>query len=52
MAGYQILRLPYELKDLFKDWLDRHYPLKAAHVMSQVRQCAAGVKTTRALASA
>ena len=35
MAGYQFLRLPYELKDLFKDWLDRHYPLKAGRVMSQ-----------------
>ncbi len=29
MAGYQVLRLPYELKDLFKDWLNLHYPLKA-----------------------
>lgn len=42
MAGYQILRLPYELKGLFKDWLERNYPLKAAHVMSQVRQMRGG----------
>ena len=42
MAGYQILRLPYELKDLFKDWLERHYPLKAAHIMSQIRQMRGG----------
>ena len=42
MAGYQILRLPYELKDLFKAWLERHYPLKAAHVMSQLRQMRGG----------
>jgi len=42
MAGYQILRLPFELKELFKDWLERHYPLKAAHVMSQVRQMRGG----------
>ncbi|MEO8629833.1 MAG: radical SAM protein, partial [Betaproteobacteria bacterium] len=25
-------------KELFKDWLDHNYPLKAAHVMSRVRQ--------------
>ena len=32
-----LLRLPYEVKDLFKAWLDEHYPLKASHVMSRVR---------------
>ena len=36
-AGYILMRLPYEVKDLFKDWLERHFPLKAAHVMSRVR---------------
>jgi DNA repair photolyase len=36
-AGYTLLRLPYELKDLFKDWLATHYPLKAEHVMSRLR---------------
>lgn len=35
-AGYVLLRLPHEIKDLFKDWLETHYPLKAAHVMSRV----------------
>jgi DNA repair photolyase len=42
IAGYIILRLPHELKDLFKDWLERHYPLKAAHIMSQIRQMRGG----------
>jgi DNA repair photolyase len=42
MAGYIILRLPYELKDLFKGWLERHYPLKAAHIMNQIRQMRGG----------
>jgi DNA repair photolyase len=42
IAGYQILRLPYELKDLFKDWLARNYPLKAARIMSQIRQMRGG----------
>ena len=41
-AGYILMRLPYELKDLFKAWLDEHYPLKAAHIMSRVRQMRAG----------
>jgi DNA repair photolyase len=35
-AGYIVLRLPYEVKHLFRDWLEQHYPLKAAHVMSRV----------------
>jgi len=37
-AGYILMRLPWEVKDLFKDWLERHYPLKAKHVMSRVHQ--------------
>ncbi len=41
-AGYTLLRLPYELKDLFKDWLATHYPLKARHVMSRLREMRAG----------
>ena len=35
-AGYILLRLPYEVKHLFRDWLEDHFPLKAAHVMSRV----------------
>ncbi|MEX0960518.1 MAG: PA0069 family radical SAM protein [Burkholderiales bacterium] len=41
-AGYIVMRLPYEVKDLFKAWLDEHYPLKAAHVMSRVRDMRGG----------
>ena len=36
-AGYVVLRLPHEVKDLFKDWLTEYYPLKAGHVMSRIR---------------
>lgn len=36
-AGYVLMRLPWEVKDLFSGWLQHHYPLKAAHVMSRVR---------------
>ena len=37
-----MLRLPYEVKDLFREWLERHYPLRAAHVMSLVRDIRGG----------
>lgn len=36
-AGYVLLRLPYEIKDLFVEWLAQHYPERAAHVMSLLR---------------
>jgi DNA repair photolyase len=41
-AAYTLLRLPYELKDLFKDWLAVHYPLKASHVMNRLREMRGG----------
>ena len=41
-AGYVMLRLPYEVKDLFIEWLREHYPLKAEHVMSRVREMRGG----------
>jgi len=37
-AGYIVLRLPNELKELFREWLAAHYPERAEHVMSIVRQ--------------
>jgi DNA repair photolyase len=36
-AGYVVLRLPLEIKDLFKEWLAEHFPDRAARVMSLVR---------------
>lgn len=36
-ASWVLLRLPYEVKDLFEDWLRQHFPLKAEHVMNRVR---------------
>ena len=41
-AGYTLLRLPLELKALFKEWLEEHVPHKAAHVLSLVAQCHGG----------
>ena len=36
-AGYVLLRLPHELKALFRAWLDEHLPERAEHVMSLIR---------------
>jgi len=41
-AGYTLLRLPWELKELFRNWLENHFPLKAAHVMSRVQEMRGG----------
>ncbi|WP_287033503.1 radical SAM protein [Methylophilus sp.] len=41
-AGYVFLRLPHELSDLFQEWLQQYFPLKAQHVMSIVRQSRGG----------
>ncbi len=41
-AGTILLRLPLELGPLFEDWLNRHYPDKAKHVLSLVRQARGG----------
>jgi DNA repair photolyase len=37
-AGWVLLRLPHEVKDLMAAWLEAHRPLRAAHVLSVVRQ--------------
>jgi len=41
-AGYTILRLPWELKDLVREWLQVHFPQRAEHVLSLVRQMRGG----------
>jgi len=41
-AGYTLLRLPLELKGLFREWLEAHVPEKAAHVLSLVAQTHGG----------
>ena len=42
IAGYAVLRLPHELKDLFREWLALHVPDRAEHVMSLIRQMRGG----------
>jgi len=41
-AGYVALRLPLEIKDLFKEWLATDHPDRASRVMSLVRQMRGG----------
>ncbi len=41
-AGYVLLRLPHEVKALFVEWLHSHYPDRAEHVLSLVRQLRGG----------
>ncbi len=41
-AAYLLLRLPFEVKQLFRDWLNAHEPLKAQHVMSLLNQMRGG----------
>ncbi|MCC2636996.1 MAG: Radical domain protein [Moraxellaceae bacterium] len=41
-AGYVMLRLPYEVKELFRNWLQEHLPLRADRVMAAVQQMRGG----------
>jgi DNA repair photolyase len=41
-ACYILVRLPWEVKDIFRAWLEAHFPLKAAHVMSRIHQMREG----------
>jgi DNA repair photolyase len=41
-AGYVLVRLPHEIKDLFRDWLAQRFPERAQHVMSLIRQMSGG----------
>jgi DNA repair photolyase len=41
-AGYVLLRLPHELKQIWREWLELHYPERATHVMSLMQQMHGG----------
>jgi DNA repair photolyase len=41
-AGYVLLRLPHDLKDLMRDWLAEHYPDKLKHVFSLLQEARGG----------
>lgn len=40
--GYTCIRLPHELKQLFREWLDIHYPDRASHIISLIQQMNGG----------
>jgi DNA repair photolyase len=42
IASYIVLRLPWEVAPLFKDWLAAHFPDRAERVMSRVRDMRGG----------
>ncbi len=37
-SAYIMIRLPGEVAGLFQEWLETHFPQRAAHVMSLIRQ--------------
>jgi DNA repair photolyase len=41
-ASYIVLRLPWEVAPLFKDWLAAHFPQRAERVMARVREMRGG----------
>ncbi|MGD9868227.1 MAG: PA0069 family radical SAM protein, partial [Hyphomicrobiales bacterium] len=41
-AGYVLLRLPLEIADLFREWLEENFPDRARKVMSLVRSTRGG----------
>jgi DNA repair photolyase len=47
MAFYQVLRLPWELRELFVEWLDTHYPERARRVLQRLRELRGGEQRAR-----
>ncbi|MGE0666655.1 MAG: PA0069 family radical SAM protein [Sphingomonadales bacterium] len=41
-AGYVLLRMPFEIKDLFRDWLAENYPDRASKVINLIRGARGG----------
>ena len=41
-AAYIFLRLPHEVKDIFTEWLQLHFPDRATRVMGLVREASGG----------
>jgi len=41
-AGYVLLRLPLEVRDLFREWLMANYPDRANHVFKLIRETRGG----------
>ena len=41
-AGYVLLRLPHELRQMFEAWLDEYFPDRAKHVLNLIRETRQG----------
>jgi len=41
-AGYVLLRLPLELRDLFREWLQENFPDRVGHVFKLIREMRGG----------
>jgi DNA repair photolyase len=41
-AGYQPVRLPFAVKDLFHDWLQRHFPDRKEKILRRIRDMRGG----------
>lgn len=41
-AFYHVLRLPWEVSPLFRQWLDLHYPLRAERIMARIHDMRGG----------
>ncbi len=41
-AGYNLVRLPFEIKVLFEEWLREHFPDRAEKVLNRIRECRSG----------
>lgn len=41
-AFYHVLRLPWEVSPLFKQWLELHYPLRAERIMARIHDMRGG----------
>lgn len=41
-TGYVLLRLPLEIKQLWREWLEEHYPERAGRVMRHISEASGG----------
>ncbi len=41
-AFYTVIRLPWEVAPLFKQWLELHYPQRAARIMARIQEMRGG----------
>jgi DNA repair photolyase len=41
-AFYHVIRLPWEVSPLFREWLELHYPQRAARIMARIHDMRGG----------